>query len=104
LKRNRTFDNEFADVQEFPRQTGTIRNGEFDVFDGKSSIFNDFGRTDLNVQFGIAFLEFVENVFLDFVVDSEIDEEPPGGCPDDNEQRSPAESGPNPAQNSHAEV
>ena len=50
---------------------------KIDIFDGESSIFNDLSGTDADIEVWIALFEFDENVFLDFVVESRIDDESP---------------------------
>jgi len=92
LQRNGTFDKEFVDTEEYSGIAGSMWYGKLDISDKKAFVFDDLGGADLNIEVGILFSEFGEDVFLDFVVDSGIDEESSHCCSDDGEQCSPTES------------
>ena len=104
LEGDGTFDKEFSDMEQFSGLPEGVRNGKFDVFDGNSPIVDDLSGADLDVEIGIAFLEFADDMFLDFVIELGIDVESSGGSTEDGEQCDPAEGCPESAQKSHAEL
>jgi len=92
VNRNGSLDKEFADVKKSSRMTGGIRHRKLNVSDDKASVFGDLGGADLDVEIGMLFSEFGENVSMHFVADSGIDDKAPHCYSNDDEQCSPAES------------